>query len=262
MQSEETDATLGVPPRDEAAADRGSPAYSGEDLYAALASGIVTHVLVPGMRLKEETVAEAFGVSRTVLRPVLRRLAHEGLVVIAPRRGAYVTLPAVDEARQVLAARRVVEGGLLSQCKAPLDQGVLARLAAQIEKEDALRAAGDENALYRASGEFHMILAELAGNELLSSFLRDLIARSVVVTAIYQPSSDAGCRTDHHRLVLRLLQNGSIEAAAQFLIDHMKTTEGDLDFNRPAHKTTDLRLALADLKAARTKSIPFKEPER
>jgi DNA-binding GntR family transcriptional regulator len=219
-----------------------------DSLHAALAGGIVSHVLVPGMRLKEQTIAETFGVSRTVLRPVLRRLAHEGLVVILPHRGAHVALPAVDEARQVLAARRVIEGGLLEQYKGPLDEAFLSRLRAQITAEDAARASGDDNTLYRTSAEFHLILAEMTGNDLLLRVLRDLIARSVVITAIYQPSAEAGCRTDHHRILLSLLESGSWQAAARFMIHHMTTTENDLDFNRAVHIRVDLKTALSQLK--------------
>jgi DNA-binding GntR family transcriptional regulator len=221
---------------------------SEDDLYRALADGIVSHVLAPGMRLKEETLAEAFGVSRTVLRPVLRRLAHVGLVVILPRRGAHVALPAVEEARQVFAARRVVEGGLLDQYKGPLDPAILVRLRAQIAAEDAARRDGDENALVRISGEFHLILAEMTGNELMRGILRDLMARSTLITAIYQPNSEAGCRTDHHRVLLDLLECGCTQAAARFMIHHVATTEGDLNFDKSTYKRIDLKAALAELK--------------
>ena len=82
--------------------------------------------------LREELLSEVIEVSRTVLGPVLRRLAHEGLVVILLCRGAHVSLPSAEEAREVFAAGRVIEAGLQEQCTSPLLCCIARRTAAVV----------------------------------------------------------------------------------------------------------------------------------
>ena len=62
--------------------------------------------LRPGARLKEEQLAEIFDVSRARVRQALSVLESDGLVTIVPNRGAFVSEPGVDEARDVLLPHR------------------------------------------------------------------------------------------------------------------------------------------------------------
>ena len=65
--------------------------------------------LRPGTRLKEEQLAEIFSVSRARIRQALTALERDGLVTIMPNRGAFVSEPSVDEARDVFVTRRAIE---------------------------------------------------------------------------------------------------------------------------------------------------------
>lgn len=57
-----------------------------EKVYQKLLRAIVEHKLEPGVRLPEDKLSEAFGISRTGIRKVLQRLAIERFVVIEPIR--------------------------------------------------------------------------------------------------------------------------------------------------------------------------------
>jgi len=72
---------------------------------------IVEHRLPPGTKLGEERLAKAFGVSRTQIRQVIERLAHDSIVTVHANRGAFVSSPTVEEAREVFVARRLIEHG-------------------------------------------------------------------------------------------------------------------------------------------------------
>src|SRR5437763_219976 len=58
--------------------------------YVALRDAITSGTLVPGARLREAALAKHFSVSTTPIREALRRLDREGLVRLAPNRGAVV----------------------------------------------------------------------------------------------------------------------------------------------------------------------------
>ena len=70
------------------------------DIYQNVYNAIVEHRLMPGTKLSEERVAELFNVSRTQVRIVLQRLAVQQLVTLFPNRGAFVSQPSAQEAKE------------------------------------------------------------------------------------------------------------------------------------------------------------------
>ena len=80
-----------------------------ETIAQALTSAIVEHRLRPGSKLVEQTLADHFAVSRTLVRQALFQLSQKRLVTLEPARGAFVASPSAAEARQVFAVRRMLE---------------------------------------------------------------------------------------------------------------------------------------------------------
>ena len=78
-------------------------------VYAHIFDAILEQRLAPGTKLSEEALGEIFGVSRTIIRRALSRLAHEGVVLLRPNRGAVVASPGAEEARQIFYVRRMIE---------------------------------------------------------------------------------------------------------------------------------------------------------
>ena len=91
---------------------------TSEEMHQLLFNAITEHTLRPGTKLREEELAEAFGVSRTRIRELLFRLNHLGIVDLPPRRTALVAKPTEKEAREVFHARRVLEMGIVSEVAA------------------------------------------------------------------------------------------------------------------------------------------------
>jgi DNA-binding GntR family transcriptional regulator len=83
--------------------------YSNEEIYGRIQKAVLEHRLAPGTKLIEERLAEVSGVSRTKIREVLNKLAHEGLVELVPNRGAFIASPSVEQARDVFVTRRMIE---------------------------------------------------------------------------------------------------------------------------------------------------------
>ena len=78
-------------------------------IYDEIHRAIAERRLEPGTKLAEESLADVFGVSRARIRKVLLLLAKEHVVKLEPNRGAFVWRPSVEEARNVLDARRAIE---------------------------------------------------------------------------------------------------------------------------------------------------------
>jgi len=94
---------------------RRAPAPSVDSIYERILNAVMEHRLPPGTKLIEEKLAGVFSVSRTKIRQVLGRLAHDGVVTVYPNRGTFVSSPTVEEARHVLEARRLIEPALIRQ---------------------------------------------------------------------------------------------------------------------------------------------------
>lgn len=109
--------------------DTNRPAVSGlDDIYEHLLASIVDQRLAPGTKLNEMTLCEIFDVGRRHVAQVLTRLAHDRLVSLLPNRGAFVAAPAVEEARAIFEARRLVECEIVRQIAVAANPEVLGPL--------------------------------------------------------------------------------------------------------------------------------------
>jgi DNA-binding GntR family transcriptional regulator len=239
-----------------------APAMSDEDIHQRLIEAIVDQRLLPGTKLVEDKLGQAFGVSRTRIRQVLIRLAQEQVVTIQPNKGASVAEPTVDEAREVFEARAVVEAVLVrrfvTRAKAP-DLKVLADC---IEAEEAARLAGDQAMALRLSGQFHLLLAQTAAHETFARFLHKLVSRTSLILMSYAPTERMrvpgsqvpvrwvqSCRCEEHRGLLSALKGatqgkGTPETAVQLMTEHLGHIEASLCFNQPEPSGVDVVQAL------------------
>src|SRR6202790_4476546 len=148
--------------------------YSNEEIYGRIQKAVLEHRLAPGTKLIEERLAEVSGVSRTKIREVLSKLAHEGLVVLIPNRGAFIASPSGEQARDVFVTRRMIEpemARLLSRTATPAQVRALRK---HVRQESDARKQNDRPAIIRLSGEFHVLIAEMVGNEILLRMMREL----------------------------------------------------------------------------------------
>jgi DNA-binding GntR family transcriptional regulator len=201
--------------------------------------------LRPGMRLKEEELAEIFSSSRARVRQALSLLERDRLVTLIPNRGGFVSEPSVDEARDVFFARRTIEGGLLDRLCAQVTPAAIARLRDHVALERQAQAAGDLAAIVRLSGRFHILIAELAGSEYLHDVMRDLISRTSLIAAMYQPRQTHDCGPDEHAEIVDHIARGDMEAARSAMAHHLFHVETQLDLNEAPELARDLREALA-----------------
>ena len=223
-----------------------APGPSDSAMHERIVSAILDHRLLPGTKLVEDKLGQAFGVSRTRIRHVLIRLASEQLVTLTPHRGATVAQPSVDEAREVFGVRRLIEPTLVALYLARATAADHRRLDACIAAEEVARAAGDRHRAIRLSGEFHLCIAEVARHQTLGRVLRELVSRTSLVLMTYgSPEATAGtamdgCRCHEHRALLAALQLGDARAAGEVMTRHLQHLEALLDFSTPEPGTIDL----------------------
>jgi len=213
---------------------------AASEVYERILGAIMDHSLPPETRLVEGRLCEIFGLGRTRLRQVLQRLAHQRVVTLMPNRGAMVAKPSVREAHEVFAARRVLEAGTTAgfiDSAAPAD---CQRLQEHLAREQAAWRDGDQRAMLTLSGEFHLIIAAVAGNRILAEMLRDLISRSSLIIAVYRPPGVPSCPADDHsQLVEALAQRAP--AAVDLMQEHLDHVLAELRLEEVSERHIDLR---------------------
>lgn len=212
----------------------------GERIWLAIAE----RRLRPGTRLKEEQLAEIFGVSRARIRQALAGLEREGLVRLLPNRGTVVAAPTVDEAGDVFFTRKVVEERILDRLTERIGPRDIAALRDHVARERAAAAADEISDVIRLSGGFHMRLAELLGSEFLISTLRDLISRSSLITAVYRDTAHFNCGPDEHARIIDCLEAGDIDGARTLMRAHLDHITESLDLNVERQIESDLKRVL------------------
>jgi DNA-binding GntR family transcriptional regulator len=217
------------------------PAPTADSVHAEVFSAIVDQRLVPGDRLNELGMSRHFGISRRELDRVIGRLVHEGLATIEPNRGAFVARPDVQEARAIFAARKVIEAGVVEAAALRASGADYKALEQNVGEEEAARRAGRMRDAVRHSGHFHLLLAEIAGNPVLLRSLRELVARTSLVTSLYENPNGLSCWHDDHGELVKLLRARKARQAMEIMRRHLDHLEEGLDLRRKPVARADLR---------------------
>lgn len=141
---------------------------------------ILEENLVPGQRLVENALCDAYGVSRTVVREALRQLESEYLIEVVPNLGPIVRVLTEDEIKAIYVVRAALEGlaGKLFALHATNEQcKKLIKLQHRLDKE---YRNGDIESREAIKSEFYQQLTEGAGNPILAENLRGMHARIAI----------------------------------------------------------------------------------
>jgi len=184
-----------------------------EQTYEALRDDILHSRLPPGAPIAEAVLAEHFGVSKTPVREALRLLAHDGLVLVLPRKGYVVRPMGFDDVAEVFALRIMLEPGVAADAA----RRRLPHQAAQV------RAAADrfgqetewrEKAL--RSLELHELLCEISGSGRRERIVLDLVfeAHRFWLLEVGAPSSSAEWAEPYYDEIAVAVADGNPDAAA------------------------------------------------
>ncbi len=215
-------------------------ATSDEAIVERIVAAVMEHKLPPGAKLAENALCEAFSASRTQIRRILVVLGERGVVTLHPNRGAFVWSPSAEEARDVFAARRVVERAAVERAAATINARVLARLRALVAAGAAAAHRADEREAIRLSGQFHIEIAEIAGNAVLTRFLEDLVARTSLIIAFYGATTQTCSDSDHDDLITALAAP-NVARAGELMENHLKRIEAGLDIREMVERPLDIR---------------------
>lgn len=163
---------------------------SSDEIHRRLRGQILLLDLPPGERLREEHLADEFGVSRTPIRQVLDRLEFEGLVDQAPGAGASVATIDMKALRDVWMMRFELAGIMGTFVQLPAPPAVLEQLKAIRHELDQIRSSRDIRALGALYHRFDDLMLEVIDNATLRQIHDLLFVRTARVWMQFLPEMD------------------------------------------------------------------------
>jgi len=197
-----------------------------ELVYQELKTLILEGKITPGTRLMEIDLAESLGVSRTPVREAIRQLEKEGLVIIEPRKGAYVSPISTSDIIEILEVRQNIEGlaARFAACRMSGDE--LEALRKASSDYDTAVDEGNTADMIKYDTKFHRLIADSSHNKILVHMveqLQEFVLRFRYV--YYDDFKRAGNVPKEHADILEAIASGDGEAAraaADFHIEKLK----------------------------------------
>jgi DNA-binding GntR family transcriptional regulator len=177
---------------------------------------IVVGQYAPGERIREEELAQHFGVSRGPIREALRILEKDAVVRLLPNRGASVTELSIKEVNHLFEIRKVLAGAAIRALV-----GGNAELVEQLDKRvaylEALAPAADAHATYVAgTTELALDLAAASGNERLAQIMESLARQSSRYTQLALTTPERRKESARNwRAILKALAANKLNETAQ-----------------------------------------------
>jgi DNA-binding GntR family transcriptional regulator len=205
------------------------PAGLGDQVYRTLREYLGSHVIVPGQRLQEASLALSLGVSRTPVREALARLESEGLIA-AEGRSFVVPVLSDGDVDEIYELRGLLEPAALAQVAASVDDAAaLAPVAAALRDAETADRRDDAEAFIEANARFHASWHGLVANRRLIRaialcaghvrYLRMLTLNNVAA----RKAALAGMRN-----ILAALRKHDGERATRVMAEHLRVARHHL----------------------------------
>jgi len=200
-----------------------------ELVFETLRKAIISGDLKSGERLMEVQLAEELGVSRTPVREAIRKLELEGLVVMVPRKGAYVAGVSLKDVAEVFEIRASLEGLAASLAAERITEDEIEHLERLLVQIKSCVDEGNIEKLIHKDEEFHDSLYKAARNEKLVQIinnLREQIHR-FRVTSLTNPNRAKELFEEHKRIVEALADRDS-DLARKITQEHIENVENNI----------------------------------
>lgn len=181
----------------------------------------------PGVRLSEDSIGGALGVSRNTLREAFRLLTHERLLVHELNRGVFVRVVAMDDLSDIYEVREMVECAVVRRLGEP---------PYDLDGVEAAVVAGEQAALERswqdlstANIRFHQALVGLAGSARTDELMRGVLAElRLVFHVMDDPRRFHEPYLTRNRQILEALQAGDTVEAERLLASYLADSRAQL----------------------------------
>lgn len=200
-------------------------AKAAQKAYSLVRKRILSGEYPPSLRITEQEIADASGVSRTPVREALQRLQNEGFVRVAANQGAVVVDWNDDDANDVFELRALLEPWGAARAASRISREGIDRLRtlAQAQYHEAeRRKRGYTKRIGTLNSQFHRTLHEYAASTRLSMLMPILIEAPLVMRTFTKYDKVELLRSaSHHLEIVDALEARNGEWAAAIMRSHI-----------------------------------------
>lgn len=198
-------------------------------VFESLKEAILLQQLHPGERLIELELAEELGVSRTPVREAIRRLEQEGLVVMLPRKGAYVAGISLKDIHEVYEIRAALEALALELAAKYITAEELEELKRQVHQEEVMTESNRLNEIIFIDSSFHDLIYQYARNSRLTQFVEILQEQFKRFRSLpLGNSARSNTALEEHQQIVEALACHDSVRAAKLAREHIANAENAL----------------------------------
>jgi DNA-binding GntR family transcriptional regulator len=196
-----------------------NPGNTPELIASALRGAILKGRLKSSQPLRQDQIAEQFGVSKIPVREAMVQLRAEGLIVFVPNRGFVVSELSPAEVEEIYMMRMALEAKALERAIPKLRPADLIRAASVLEISET---EDDRSQWSELNWEFHSTLYQAAQLPRLLSTIQVLHNNVARYLLIYLGSLSArGASQTEHKKILQACQKKEVDRAVKILQQHL-----------------------------------------
>jgi DNA-binding GntR family transcriptional regulator len=210
------------------------------DIVDRIFEAVIEQRLPPGTKLSESALCDAFGVGRMRIRRSLLLLASREVVELHANRGAFVASPTPEQAREVFEARLALEPNIARLAVQRANEADIAALTRHLEMEYVAHKERHRHDAIRLSGQFHTLLAQIAGNAILIRTMKELVTRTSLIIGLFGAPGVSNCRDDDHAAIVGAFHTRDAEKAAWMMTLHLRHIQEHLEAGAKTSDSVDL----------------------
>lgn len=201
-------------------------------VFYTLREAILKGELEPGERLMELDLAEKLGVSRTPIREAIRKLELEGLVKMAPRKGAEVAEITLEDLTDVLEVRKNLEDLAVElSCKNSTPEDIEQMKKCHENFKEALKS-DDLTVMAEADEAFHNVIYNTTKNKRLIQILNNLREQMYRYRLEYiKDKRKRNTLVEEHSKIIQTISARDVEEAKKAIRLHIVNQENTIVYN-------------------------------
>ncbi len=194
-----------------------------EIAYQKIKQAILKHEIVPGQRLSHEELVLRLEISQTPIREALSRLSQEGFVTRLTNRGYRVSEMTAEEVEELFGLRGALEAYCLDEAIRVITPEEIKALEQSVETSRQAIVANDPLVdRYIINKDFHVMLAEIAGNSAVTRVLNDTCEKLVLKRRIEGVSHGGFEVLRRHREIFQAIKRKDGRKAQEIMRAHLQ----------------------------------------
>lgn len=207
-----------------------------ERVYNFIKTNIINLTYPPGYNLKLAKLSKQLGISPTPIKDALFKLAGEGLIDIAPRKGTYVRELSLNDIREILQIRIILETAVVESIAENITDEQLSGLETIHAQMISFTFVENDSKVYRdyldLDGQFHILLFQILGNQQLLTIYRNLNSHIQICRfKLLDKTGKNPTTNSEHMAILNALQERNPAKAKQAMLKHLQSIEASIELS-------------------------------